>query len=229
MGMTFNFLGNRYKSVSIIVPAGTNNYSVMENNSDTFTDWNENWDDRDYWTIGVIKDIEADTTEEPSLLVKFHSEEYENILLKESNTPAIFEPFVFRDIFITNENLYDVNVNIIVFNNRTINPPPYKPENLIEYEIGSSYVKIQFTDPTVKNESFNEKYFRIERSTVSPTTGFSQIGTATSSSLRFQNENEKIIYTDDTTTIGNTYWYRVRSYNEEGGNSPYSNVIEVNT
>jgi hypothetical protein len=225
--MTFSYLGNRYKSLDLTLSPGTTDYSVCANNPDTFPDWNENWDERDYWTICVIKNLRSEGLN-VELDVKFHDTSYDSITISKDDVPAIFEPFVFRDVFITNlDSDYSVSFDITFFNNRTITPPPYKPENLEAIEVESSYVTLQFNDPTLKNDSFDEKYFRIERSSTSSTEGFSQIDTATGTSLRFQNQYETIQYTDNTVSSGITYWYKVRSYNDDGGNSPYSNVVEV--
>lgn len=227
MSMTFSYLGNRYKALNLTIPSGTTDYSVMAENPDTFPDWNENWDERDYWTICVIKNLTSEGYN-AQINIKFHDSTYDSIPLTKNDIPAVFEPFVYRDVYISNpDDTYSVSFDISFYNNRTITPPPYKPENLEAIEVESSYVLLQFNDPTLKNDSFDEKYFRIERSSTSSTEGFSQIDTTTGTSLRFQNQYETIQYTDNTVSSTTTYWYRVRSYNDAGGNSPYSNVIEV--
>ncbi len=228
MGMTFSHIGNRYKSLSLSIPANTTDYSVCANNPDIFPDWNENWDERDYWTICVIKNFTSKRFN-PIMQIKFHDTTYDDIPITKDDIPAIFEPFVFRDVYITNpDETYSLSFDITFFNNRTITPPPYKPENLEAIETTSDYVIIEFQDTSLKNASFDEDYFRIERSETSENEGFTQIATVTGTSLRFQNRTEKLSYTDNSISIGTTYWYRVRAYNDAGGNSPYSNTIEVN-
>lgn len=227
MSITFNHLGNRYKSLNITLPPNTSDYSLMENNSDTFPDWNENWDERDYWNICVIKNLVSDG-HGAELGVKFHDITYNDIPITKDDVPAIFEPFVFRDIYLSNpDTIYEISFDITVFNNRTITPPPYKPENLKVIDSTTSYITLQFEDISLKNDNFDEKYFRVERSITSSSEGFTQIDTIKGTSLRFQNQLETLQYTDEGVSTGNTYWYRVRAYNEEGGNSPYSNVVEI--
>lgn len=227
MGMTFSYLGNRYKSLNLTIPANTTDYSICANNTDTFPDWNENWDERDFWTICVIKNLTNDDSG-AEMDIKFHDTTYSPIHITKDDIPAVFEPFVFRDVYITNNSDLDIYFDITFFNNRTITPPPYKPENLQLVEKDTSYVIISFDDTSLNNDSFDEKYFRVERSSTSSSEGFTQIATTQGSSLYYQNKTETIEYTDDTVSSGTIYWYRVRAYNDAGGNSPYSNVVEVN-
>lgn len=225
--MTFSYLGNRYKALQLTIPPLTTDYSICQNNPDIFPDWNENWDERDFWTICVIKNLRS-VKLGAEISIKFHDTTYDSIPITKDDVPAIFEPFVFRDVYITNTDEFEnVELDISFYNNRTIDPPPYKPENLELVESDVSYITIQFDDTTLKNDSFDEKYFRIERSTTSSTEGFTQIDTVKQTSLRFQNQYEKLSYTDNSVSTGNTYWYRVRAYNDRGGNSAYSGVLEV--
>jgi hypothetical protein len=195
----------------------------MANNPGDFPDWNSDWDERDYWDICVIKDLTR------TINIKFHGEQYNSIRLTTGDAPAIFEHIVFRDVYISNSSGTDADFDVILVNNRTIDPPPRKPTNL-EVEVQSpTTIKATFLDNTEKGASWDEDYFKVERSAVGPAAGFVQIGTVTKPALLYTTYPATRSYTD-ATCIGLTqYWYRIRSYNSTGGNSPYSNVATATT
>jgi len=95
--------------------------------------------------------------------------------------------------------------------NRNIPYPlgsPATPSSLNTTVISSSRIDLSWTD-----NSFNEIGFKIERRTDG--VPYTQIGTV---------GQDVILYQDKTVTPGNTYYYRVRSYNTYG-DSPYSDGV----
>jgi len=86
--------------------------------------------------------------------------------------------------------------------------PPNAPSNLNGAPRAWSQIKLSWQD-----NSDNEDGFKIERKTSS--SAYSQIGTT----------GENITsYKDNTVSAGITYYYRVRAYNNRGGNSSFSNI-----
>lgn len=216
-------LGNRYKSFTISLPDGTIDWSLCENNSADFPDWNENWNERDYWDICIIKQLTK------TIYVKFHGEQYNQIRIKPGDSPVIFEHIVYRDILISNSSGDIVEFDIILVNNRTITPPPLKPVNLTAIATSSNSINLQFEDETLHSDNFNEDYFKVEVSNIGPNSGFLQIGVVRQSATMYQ-KRPLIIKYSDTTVVGLTqYWYRIRSYSVDGGNSPYSNIATATT
>lgn len=217
-------LGNRYKAANITVIDGTTDYSICENNPSIFPDWNADWNERDYYDILVIKNLGYEIS------VKFHGPQYDTIQIVPGDCPAIWEHFVYRDIYITNLSGNDANFNVIFINNRTISPPPLKPINVELEVLSSTSIKISFEDITKGSNSFNEDYFKIERSSTSALTGFAQIGIGRTPALAISQGKPRIItFTDTTCAPATQYWYRVRAYSLVGGNSNYTDGITGTT
>jgi len=213
---SLKYSGNRYKSLIITLPDQTVDYSVCENNPSVFPDWNADWDKRDFWDSCVIKNLTHDIS------VKFHSIDYHSIPISLNDIPAIFEPFNFRDIYITNISGYPTTFDLQFYNNRGINPPPYKPTDLIAERVSHTLATFSFTD-----NALDEAYYKVERSNVSATSGFSQIFTFQQPVTPQRMNTRTLTFEDTTVQTGHAYWYRIRAYNEYGGNSAYSNVVYV--
>jgi len=216
-------LGNRYKGMHVAVPDGSIDYSICENFQSIFPDWNADWYERDYWDICVIKNLDGE------IAIKFHSPDYNSLALLPEDSPAIFEHLVYRDIYITNLSGAEVNFNIIFVNNRTIDPPPTKPKNVTAVSINATTIKINFEDVTANKEVGDENYFKIERSSTGPTTGFAQIAIIPKPPLWGLVPPISMTYTDSTCIGGTQYWYRLRSYELYGGNSSYTSVVTATT
>lgn len=216
-------LGNRYKAFTISLADGITDWSLCENYPADFPDWNANWNERDYWDICVIKQLTN------VIHIKFHGEQYNQIRIVPGDSPAIFEHIVYRDIYISNNSGSIAEFDLILVNNRTISPPPLKPKNLSAIAINANLIELIFEDDTLHSDNFNEDYFKIEVSNIGPTTGFLQIGTVKSPATMYVKRPITIKYSDSTVIGSTQYWYRVRSYSLEGGNSPYSNVATVTT
>ncbi len=92
--------------------------------------------------------------------------------------------------------------------------PPEAPTGLSATAVSSSQINLSWTD-----HSNTETGFKIERSTTSGTSGFSQIGTV-GSNIR--------AYSSTGLSSGMRYWYRVRAFNS-AGDSDYSNVADAVT
>lgn len=213
---TLKFPGYRYKSLTLNIPNLTTDYNICENNISEFPDWNSNWNERDYWNICVIKNL----THEIS--IKFHSIDYDSIPISLNDIPAIFEPFNFRDVFITNISGYLATFDIQFYNNRGISPPPLKPTNFTGTRTSQTLASFSFTDNAI-----NEDYYKVERSNISATSGFNQIFTFNQPSNPQIMDSRTLTFKDTTAQAGHSYWYRIRAYNSTGGNSPYSEVVFI--
>ena len=87
--------------------------------------------------------------------------------------------------------------------------PPSAPSNLKVTVVSKSQLNLSWAD-----NSSNESGFKIERSKVSATSGFTEIATTAADATTYSN----------TGLLRNTtYYYRVRSYNANGS-SAYSNT-----
>jgi len=222
MGKVNAQIGNRYRSLEILLLAGTVDYSVCQEHPNVFPDWNDNWDERDWWTILVLKNFTNGFT------LKFHNVNHIDIPIKADDAPAIFEHILFRDVFLSNVTAgEDVYVNLIFVSNRPINPPPRRPKELTSEALSPTSVRLSFKDTTERNESYDEDYFKIERSSISGSGGFSQIGTTSPQQLLYVRPLITMEFTDSTVVTGTQYWYRVRAYNSRGGNSPFSNTTTI--
>jgi hypothetical protein len=216
-------LGNRYKAAHVSIPDGSIDYSICENFPSLFPDWNSDWIERDYWDICVIKNLDGE------IAIKFHSPDYNSLALLPEDSPSIFEHLLYRDVFITNLSGAEVNFNILFVNNRTIDPPPFKPVNSTAKAINATTIKVTFDDITATNDPSDEDFFKVERSSTGPLTGFVQVGVCPKPALYGMVPPITLTYTD-TSCIGTTqYWYRIRAYSTRGGNSPYTSVVTATT
>jgi hypothetical protein len=216
-------LGNRYKAANLTIPDGSVDYSICENSSSMFPDWNSDWFERDYWDICVIKNLDNEIS------IKFHAPEYNSISIVPADCPAIFEHLVYRDVYVTNLSGNDANFNIIFVNNRTIDPPPVKPTNPKATAIDSNTIEVTFQDITASNDLMDEDFFKVERSSTGATTGFTQVGVCPKPSLFGMVPPINMTYTDSSCLATTQYWYRIRSYSTKGGNSPYTSVVTATT
>jgi hypothetical protein len=96
---------------------------------------------------------------------------------------------------------------------------PAAPTNLTTAPMGGTQIQLNWTNPTPM-QGAEPSGFKVERSTTSGTTGFTQVavvpvGTATS-------------YTDSGLSQLTHYWYRIRATNR-AGDSDYSNVSDTST
>ncbi len=92
--------------------------------------------------------------------------------------------------------------------------PPSAPSNAVATPAGTTTASVTWQD-----NSTNENGFRVERSEVSASAGFAQIGTVGPGVT---------VYPDSGLTSNTQYWYRIRAYNDSG-NSAYSNVATATT
>ncbi len=91
---------------------------------------------------------------------------------------------------------------------------PAAPSGLSATAVSASQINLSWTD-----NANNETGFRIERSSTSATSGFTQIATPGSNATSYSNSG---------LTASTQYWYRVRAYNA-AGNSSWSNIATVTT
>lgn len=207
--------GDKYVFFSITVPGSTTNFNVCEEYSGKFPDWDADWSEREVWTDLVIKDLIANIT------FKFHHDFEDSITVITDDMPFIFGDFHFRDIYITNLNLDPVTMNLMFMNRHQVAAPPKRPSNLVLEVINATTVKLTF-----KDNSRTESFFKVERSDVSDVAGFVQVGIVRNI---MEGYRDTITYTDSTCLGGTQYWYRVRAYSQEGGNSGYSSVETATT
>jgi uncharacterized protein (TIGR02145 family) len=89
--------------------------------------------------------------------------------------------------------------------------PPVVPENLNATVVSTSKVQLQWVD-----RSTEETGFKVERKTVGSNYGL----------IATLNANTTA-YTDSTVVEGQTYFYRVYTFNQGGNSATYSNEVEV--
>lgn len=192
--------GSKYKSLQLSLPDGTTDYSVAANNTSDFPNWTEDWDDRDWYNILIIKAL----GQNEEITIKFHKSSEGGIVIRDYEVPAIIDNVIFRDVFISNSAGITANFDIAFFSPDTITGEPKRPTDLVLSEVAGEVV-MTFTDNTN-----NESHFSIERSTTSATTGFAEIDT-----VSFSNFGQKIggtkTYTDTSVSGSTQYWYRIRS------------------
>lgn len=211
-------MGNKYISLQLSLPVDTIDYHVNKENSSLFPDWNKDWKDRIYYDKLVIKNLTA------NISIKFHNTDYTSLPITTTDSPAIIEPFNYRDVFITNEDTITAEFDITFFSSLEISAPPLKPTNLTAIVINSNTINLSFLD-----NSFVDDYYYIERSIVSATSDFIELDNFKVYGNKNQYKVKERTYSDTTCSPSTQYWYRIRAYNSIGGFSPYSNVITATT
>ncbi len=93
--------------------------------------------------------------------------------------------------------------------------PPAAPTNLVATASSSYEIDLTWTD-----NSGNETGFTLERSSVSDTTGFSEVSSSIAANA--------VSYNDTNGSAGTIYWYRIKATNA-GGPSGYSNTASAAT
>ncbi|MDI6792863.1 MAG: fibronectin type III domain-containing protein, partial [bacterium] len=96
--------------------------------------------------------------------------------------------------------------------------PPISPGNLVAEAVSSSQINLAWQD-----NSLDEAGFKIERRTGLAGT-YTEIATVPA-----RPGTGPVDYQDDGLQEGTTYYYRVRAWNEAGGDSPYSNFAYATT
>lgn len=209
--------GSKYKALQLTIADGTTDYSVAENNITEFPDWSKDWDERDWYNILVIKALGKNE----EIKIKLHRDDQNTIIIRDDEVPAIIDHIVFRDVFITNDSGSSASFDILFFSPDTLTGPPKRPTEVSVEEV-SGEVVLSFKDNTM-----DDNYFIIERSTTSAVAGFGSIATPS-----FRNRNQmpgKIrTYTDSTVAGATQYWYRLKSY-RDGLESAASDVVTVTT
>lgn len=209
--------GNKYKSLQLSLIDSITDYSVAENNPSNFPDWDEDWEDRNWFDVLVIKNL----TQDAELTIKFHTSSDDGIILRSIDIPAIFDKIIFRDVFITNSGAITANFDLMYFSPNTIVGAPRRPTGVSLEEV-SRDVAISFKDNTL-----DESEFIIERSATSNVAGFAVIDTVSYSNYN-QRKGDVRIYTDDTVETGTQYWYRLCS-SKDSLESVYSGVETITT
>jgi len=212
--------GGKYKSLRLTIPDGTTLYNVAQENSTSFPDWSEDWQDREWYDVLVIKRL---SPEDAAIEIKFHRDEFDWIPIEYCDTPTIIDNFVFRDVFIKNDSGEDATFDLLFFSPRVISGEPRRPTNVQAAEVTASSVTLEWEDNTTDDHGFY-----VERSSTSATEGYSTVGI-----VKFSNFNQMIgkrrEWTDDTVASGISYWYRVYAARRDGLQSNYSNVLSVTT